>query len=517
MMLLNNQRDNFYYIKKYGSKILAICIILESIFFYSFPNILGSLVCYYGWWLFKHIVFKKENFQTYFLPTLAITGYIIMYYVLPIIVTLIEFKPLTFNFEVPIIFWFNQFLNISCIILAYHWSKSRFHVNNCITFIWKKLGYFLVPTDKQIWTFGFLGLLALIYNVINQTTLESYEDMQTGATGGFISSVITTIQGLSIMPLWLFFREYYGSYKKIANKKTIIIYTALILLLSIATTKRSLIIYPIFSLLIIYIIDATINNKQIISRKKLFFTILSIILLSGPITDLALAMSLNRHNIKGSDTLKEVLELYNDKEKLYKLKQTLSVFAGMNIANNDEGWSEYYVDNIFLDRFCNLRVQDATIYYAQKLGYDNREMHQFAKDFIIFRIPTFITDILGEKKVVLTSPADKIYENYFNVPNFIGQKVGGDIGIGLYWLGYKYYMFAIIIYFFTFYFLGSITTYKNYHNVIPIPILCSLSSYFLFFINSQGIFRSINLLLRSGIQGIIIYCFIFFIIRKFIK
>lgn len=64
-------------------------------------------------------------------------------------------------------------------------------------------------------------------------------------------------------------------------------------------------------------------------------------------------------------------------------------------GDNFYAWSEYYVDNILLDRICNLRTQDLTLDYATKLGYDNSKMHRYAENFLMFQIPTPILDIFG--------------------------------------------------------------------------------------------------------------------------
>lgn len=32
-----------------------------------------------------------------------------------------------------------------------------------------------------------------------------------------------------------------------------------------------------------------------------------------------------------------------------------------------EGWDETYVDNFLLNRYCNMRITDETLYYAMKL------------------------------------------------------------------------------------------------------------------------------------------------------
>jgi hypothetical protein len=510
--------NNIELIKRRGRIILIICTIIESIFYFDIANIYGCAVLLYAWWLFEKFVFSKENFQKFFLPTVAITGYIVMYYFLPIIVTLIERKPLTFKFEVPYRLWTNQIINISVIILAYGLSRKYYSSNNFLSNLWIRFGLFKIPTERQIWVLGFIGILALLYNVITQKTdAEDFDVMQTNVTGGFYLTVINTIQNLVIVPLCLFFSKYYRGEEKSYNKTRLFLYLALVGALGIATTRRGLIFYPILSLTLVYFFGAIINNKKIISGRKLIIISVISLLVSGPIMDIAAAMSLNRHNINGTSTLKEVIKLYNDKEKLHKMYQYLSVYADKDNANNSVGWSEYYVDNIFLDRFCNLRVQDASLYYADQLGYNNEYMHQFAKDFVILRIPTFFTNMLGEVKVIRTSPADVFVDQYFHIPNFIGQKVGGDIGIGLYWLGYLYYPFALLIYFINFLFWGTLVSRINNNPIIPVVILCAISQYFMFFVNSTGIFKSISLLMRDGFQYIIIYCILFFIVRKLIK
>lgn len=43
-----------------------------------------------------------------------------------------------------------------------------------------------------------------------------------------------------------------------------------------------------------------------------------------------------------------------------------------------EGWDETYVDNFLLNRYCNMRITDETLYYAMKLkgwdSYGNKQM-----------------------------------------------------------------------------------------------------------------------------------------------
>jgi hypothetical protein len=98
-------------------------------------------------------------------------------------------------------------------------------------------------------------------------------------------------------------------------------------------------------------------------------------------------MIVNRSSIytsSSSSTFSNVMELYLDKERLHTLYQLGSFSNSDNEGDNFNQWSEYYIDNIFLDRFCNLRTQDITLDYAQKLGYGSYRMKQYASNFMLF-------------------------------------------------------------------------------------------------------------------------------------
>lgn len=505
--------DNLRKLYKGGLTILIFCTLLECLFHFAIENINGCLVMIYGWILWGHYVFKRDNLINFCLPTLAVTGYIFMYFFLPLIITLIEGKPLTFKFEVPYLFWFNLFINVTVIIAAFSFSKRRFHQSNFLHRIWTKIGFYHIPKEREIWTLAILGLVALLYNVVTRQGDDiSFDEMQGNATGGFLGSIFSQLEVYACVPLFLFFKKYYGDFGKLNSRRLIIIYIVFEVALCIATTRRSIVAYPVLSICMIFLIYSIINGKKLLTFKKGILVCFGIYLITGPVVDLFGAMALARHKDFSKETLNEMIQLYEDKEKLHESFQYLSAFVNKDSPNNF-GWSEYYVDNILLDRFCNLRVQDASLYYASKLGYMNTAMAEFTKDFVVFRIPTFLTNIMGEKKVVRTSPGDLFVEQYFHEAHHIGQKVAGDIGIGLYMLGYFYYPVAFILYFLLFYVLASLTRVKNGSLILNLFIMISFARYFMYFVNATGIFKTIGLLMRDIWINIIIYC----LLLKFIK
>ena len=268
---------------------------------------------------------------------------------------------------------------------------------------------------------------------------------------------------------------------------------------------------------------AIYNNKKLFSRKNIIISLVLTYLVVGPLADMSMAMILNRQSVyssSASKTLKDVWKLYNDKEKL---RTTYEYFMATldNGGDNEYGWSEYYVNNIFLDRFCNLRTIDGTLYNAQKAGFGCYEGGKYYENFWINELPSFITKALGLKKDFQGTATDHMVVNNFsgNRYTLFGFKVGGDTGIGLWMFGYSYYWIAFLTYIIVFYFLCSFVNFKGSLLLIPLPILMSFRLYWLFFLNANGIFSSMNYTFtRNNLNTILIYCILIFIIKRiFIK
>lgn len=74
--------------------------------------------------------------------------------------------------------------------------------------------------------------------------------------------------------------------------------------------------------------------------------------MNSPVADLASAMALGRDNSEqtgAAKTFDKIIDLYQDKEKLHFFNNAFLLRTD-NGGDNLSGWSEYYVDNIMLDR-----------------------------------------------------------------------------------------------------------------------------------------------------------------------
>ena len=513
MMIHKSKVDILYSIKSWIGKILLISCACELLFFYSPENLYGCLTLLYGWFLISTFCIKREYLNKYLLPTLVMFGLGFCYSFLPIVVTLLEDKPLTFNFQVPYLTFTNQIISVSIITLSYRLAIRVYKPRNLLNKLWNKIGYMSVPTEKVIWIMGFIGLAALLSIMAGQGMEK--EDQ---ATGNAVSIIINAFSVFSLAPISLYFKHLYGDNSSAKSKRFVKYYIFVLILLGIATTRRALILNSTITIACIYIFLLIYNNRRVVTAKNTLIICAVGYLVTGPLADLAAAMILNRQLVKSesaSATFDKVWQLYQDKETLHTMYQ-IFMESHDNGGDNQQGWSEYYVDNIFLDRFCNLRTIDATLYNAQKCGLGSLEGRKYYENFWINELPSPIANALGLKKDFFGTATDHmVISNFGNIYTLKGFKVGGETGIGLWMFGYWYYVIALMTYFVMFYFLCSFVNTFGGRLTIPIPILINFRLYWMFFLNANGIFTSMNnVFMRNNLHKILIYCVMIFILNQ---
>ncbi|MCD8291868.1 MAG: hypothetical protein LUC91_10260, partial [Prevotella sp.] len=139
-------------------------------------------------------------------------------------------------------------------------------------------------------------------------------------------------------------------------------------------------------------------------------------------------------------------------------------------------------------------------------------MNDYFDKYITRLVPSFLLPS-NVKKEYLTSPGDMLSSDSLGEIH-LGWRVAGDTGIGLSLWGYFYYVICFITMFILYYFLASTVNYKDGLLYLPLPILSGLMPYFSYYGNAIGILSTFTRLARSGWTEIIIYCIVFFIIRK---
>lgn len=502
--------------------IIAILCFLTVVEAFAHPepeNIFGCFSFIIAWTLLSVFVMKQKNVNTCFIPFIALFGLGICFFFFPLAVTLIEGKPLTCRFQCPYMTFSYQVVNLLMLIIAYRICLHLCRNGNMLTVLWNKMGYFKPPTDKQIWAMGVIGMISQILLLSIMGTDEAQAENL-----GWFGHLLGVTKVFSCFPVLLLFKKLYtGKYLSYQNKKSIIIYLVLLSALGLATGKRTVIFSSFVTILMCYIVPLFSENKKLFNKKTVLIGLFGVYLVTGPIADLAMAMALGRDNHEGtsaSKTFDNIIDLYQDKEKLHTMYQTI-IMVTDNKGDNLSGWSEYYVDNIMLDRFCNLRVCDMTIDYANKLGYDNPTMKQYIANQVLFVLPTPILKMLDiniNKHELQYTPGDLLLMESLNIGHYHGYRVAGDVGIGLFLWGELYFFYAFFIYFILFYFMTSLSKINNMGwLVFPLPVLADLFRYFLFFNNGTGLAGVLTTILRTGWQAIVVYSLIYFVIRKIFR
>ena len=299
MILLKKTRidkfNNITIVKTYGRLVLLLFCILELIFYYSLENLVGCVLFLYAWWLLSRFVLSYRNLNFFLLPTVAVLGYIVCYYFLPLIMTFVEGKPVTYCFSLPYETFFNMFLNVTVIVVAYRICINHYQQRNWLSRIWRRWGYYTPLKERQIWFLGLLGLFFLFLSMLNQSNDLGVEEMQNHAeTGDFI---VNFLKSYSAFPLCLLFAFLMGN--KETTKTKLLVYIIILSLIGIATTRRALIFKPIANLAIIYVVVVLIQNKRIFTKRNLVLVVASAYLITGPFAEMATAMILNRSEIMG--------------------------------------------------------------------------------------------------------------------------------------------------------------------------------------------------------------------------
>ena len=516
-MLSSN--NNVETISRWVLALLLLLTVFEIAFFPSGENIYGCFTFILGWLLLSKFVMKQRQVNNCFIPFIALFGIGMCFYFFPLFVTLFEGKPLTYNFSVPYLTFTCQLLNLMMLIAAYRLCLKVYRPTNSLTRLWSKLGYFTPPTDAQIWIMGFIG-------IASQRALLAVmgTDDARAENLGFIGHLLGVTKTFSAFPCLLLFKHLYtdADYKK-AFTKPIILYLILLAVLGLATGKRTAMFSSFVTIGVCYILPLFTENKKLFTQKMVFATFFGIYIVTGPFVDFAIAIALGRDNSGNTSaerTLEKIWDIYQDKERLNTMYKATLLLTD-NKGDNLHGWSEYYVDNIVMDRFCNLRVCDMSIDYAEKLGFDNPRMQEYASNYILFLVPTPILQAFGvtiNKFEHQYTPGDLFSMEALNIKYYHGYRVAGDVGIGLYLWGWWYYLFAFFIYFVLFYFLSSTVKMNQFGALIfPLPVLIAMFRHFLLFNNGTGILGVLSTILRTGWQAIVVYCIIFFVIRKIVR
>lgn len=416
----------------------SFIVISQCLLWPSIESLVGAVIVFFGGNLGIFYCLRRNILLEFPVSALVFLGFLSYYFLLPPLVTIVEWKALTNNLLEPVLVFFNAFLCLLSLILAH------FLYRNCLAlnipkilirdFLYKPLGFFNTPSNLQLMLIGFLGMAAMGYRVFVLGS-STY-----GELGKFIQGFIPLVY----VPYCIFIKELIGSEDKVGVKWfwIIIIYTVVLVLFSLGGNSRSAFLIGVMSITLAYIYANVVGliKKKIISVKKIIICVLVLFSFSGPLTDIAISMVIvrgQRVDISAMDLLSETLNIYQDKEAIRIAKILMA-------EENSSGWDEVYIDNLFFSRLSNLKFTDNSIVLSKNLDLSQVENIRSIEWLrIISLLPSPVISMFGmpvDKDFVTSgSGGDFLYATATGDKEVIGGfRTGSIIGSGYALFGWFY-------------------------------------------------------------------------------
>lgn len=504
--------ETFRALRKFLDIVLYVSILGEIIFFLSWANLAGCVMELIVWRIFRTFFLKKDVILKHPFSFLAFLSVFLARYI-PLPATLVEGKPITYGFENPYETFFLETLMFIVASLAFYAVISnKTSKNSALQRTFYRFNFF--STDvRTLWILGFIGVLARIQN------LAVANEVQYGDTG---SKFLDGFLYLQFAPILMLFPSLSGiSYNK-RRSTFVLLYAALMFILSFAANSRQQMIYPIFTivlLFILYIIKENISIFRLFSPAKLAFTFIILIFGLSFLSDLSLAMLSNRElrgDISRGELFDKTLETMQDEEQMEELRES-SIEEQGTLQSYSSGWDEAYLSNFMLNRYGNMRVVDETLYYANRVGYGNQQMrNSFSeKSVAIFPLPFLsLVGIKVNKDDLTYSPGDMLYYVATGSTYVLGGfRVTSLVGDGLATFSYFCFPIIFILLYLSFKLMDTLVLYANGTVYFSILGLINVFGFVGMFRNSIGCIVPLTYILRGFWQQ----CFTFWLIVTIIK
>ena len=503
-------------IKRWGHCIILIAIAVELILWPSLENLIGcgmTLIC---WIIFSKIGLNETTIKEHIFSWLVFLS-MSLYRILPLLATLLECHSIGYNFVNPI----ETYLGETCLFLisalAFYLATNQKKALTSLKIRLYKCGFYDRVSDNTIWCLGILGLIIRFYLMSTHIQI-----------GDIIGKALSGFTFFQYAPIMLFFPSLYkmSKLKKIiVFNKGGVIYFIFIILLSFATNSRYAILEPFGTFALLFLlsyIQHPSRLRQNINKKYIILGIFIIIFLIPFVSDVSLAMLANR-GIRGkvstSELFSNTINTYLDRDKMNLLRKIKDEKNLTTLKEQPKEWSENYVSNFALNRYCNMRVSDNTLYHAKKVGFANEKMYSDFWNEIIALLPSPILNSLGIQynKNERYSRGDKLKALSTNCPPFASYLLTSHLADGLLTFGFLYFPLEFFLFYLRFLFLDTFIIKHNKRVIYSILGLTTIFSFLAMFRNAGGACDSLPYLLREYWQDIILFLIGFSILKKIIR
>lgn len=512
----------------FGNYLVIIAIVLELCFFCSIDTIVGCGMTAICWVLFRYVGLDEENITEHPFPWLIFFS-MSMYRILPLFATLMEWKPINYKFEMGCQTFVGETMLYLVSTLAFILA-CRYSSNGNIRNTLDHFGFYDTFTPAQLWVAGIIGVTLRIYFMYAGNPEE-------GDAGG---RILMQFQLLQFTPLLLLFPLlYHYEEDNESNEentecnlphddiplfradKYAIIYVGALFVLSIFGNSRNSMLEPIMTVVILWGLSAVKSRRNIND----FINFRSFVLIGVPLfiiipllSNISTAMLVNRGiraEVSAIELFQSTLSTLQDKDALKQYNQKNKVITTIG-SKNEEGWSEEYVDNFALNRYCNMRITDVTLYYAKRVGYNNPKMKEDLLQRIFAQLPLPVFNFFHfdfQKNSTFNSRGDYLYSQTAGY-GMGGYRVTSHLGDGLATFGYWYFIIQFVLFFIEFKLVDCFSICDEKQNVHSLFGLIMVYSFVGMFRNANGMMGEIGYIVRGFWQQLFMLCLIIMMLKR---
>lgn len=506
------RKSSVLFIKKWGNRIIIVAIILEMFFWPSLENLAGCGMTWICWSLFRKIGLNETIIKEHFFVWLVFLS-MSLYRILPLLATLVEFNSIGYNFRVPFDTYLGETVLYLFSALAFYCATRSHNALRKLKSLLYRYGLYDRVSNKTIWILGLMGLAIRFYLMGTHVQI-----------GDVIGKTLAGFLFFQYAPLILFFPSLYSNSQKqndiVVRNRLATFYFIFIILLAFSTNSRYAILEPFGTFALLFVLSYVqhkTSTRQLINKKYIIYAALAIIFFVPFVSDVSLAMIANRNirsEVSASELLKSTLNTYLDRDKMELLRR-LKEQKGVEGLKEEE-WTEIYVSNFALNRYCNLKVTDNTLYHAERVGFNNEVMYNDYWNRVLGLLPMPILKELGinYNKNEIFSRGDLLKSLSLNVPIFASLLVTSHLADGLATFGFFYFPLECLLMYLRFLFLDTFLIIRNNRVQYSILGLITIFSFLAMFRNASGGCDSLGYLLRGYWQDVILFIICFFIIKR---
>jgi hypothetical protein len=503
--------------------VLFVAAIVQSILFPTTPNLLAVATCILAWTSFTAILLRPSVFESYPLSVFVIMGFVSAQFYLPLVVTLLEGKPLVFNLELPEkVFLHSSLILLTLYITHFFYRKIFVEPPDFIQLRLLKIGFYQPPSDLQLWLIGLFGLFAMIVVSLSGIGVKAEAAETSGVGVKFLQGYVP----FTYAPFFLLFGKLYGRNSQHIGfqKYYLILFSLALIAVSLARNTRGWFMSGLTSVVFLFVLGLLLSViiTRLFTAKNALILFAMFWLITGPLVDLGIAMVIvraQRYEITPEQLIVSTLETYKDKSTIRLFKK---VADGQIVS---EEWDEYYLDNIFLARFCNIKYNDLSLIQAEKISEYDASMFRFSIDRLWAELPRPILNLLkvdiDKDFLNLVSYGDYLYYQAGASSSVLGGKrLGNMAGTGIASFGWWYLLILMILLIPSFMLMDLLilrvwsssrisSDYRLISARFSISTIISIT--FLWqCLNAESVLEFGGFLIRGWIQLVLLYLFVYY-------